>query len=39
MKIFVLLGISNNALRMCLETLLMQPGINIENVIVCIEVL
>ncbi len=23
---------------MCLETLLMQPGINTENVIVCIEV-
>jgi hypothetical protein len=24
---------------MCLETLLMQPGLNIENVVVCIDVL
>ena len=29
------LGISHNSLRMCLETLLMQPGILVENVIVC----
>ncbi len=28
-------GISHNSLRMCLETLLMQPGILVENVIVC----
>ncbi len=28
-------GISHNSLRMCLETVLMQPGINPENVIVC----
>lgn len=29
-----LLGISHNSLRMCLETLLMQPGIQVENVVV-----
>ena len=28
------LGISHNSLRMCLETLLMQPGINADNVLV-----
>jgi len=28
------LGISHNSLRMCLETILMQPGIVAENVIV-----
>ena len=33
------LGISHNSLRMCLETLLMQPGINSDNVLVCLEIL
>ena len=33
---FEILGISHNSLRMCLETLLMQPGIRVENVVVCI---
>ena len=28
---------SHNSLRMCLETLLMQPGIVVENVMVCIQ--
>ncbi|CAF3511522.1 unnamed protein product [Rotaria socialis] len=35
--ILVIAGISHNSLRMCLETLLMQPGINIENVIVTVD--
>ncbi|CAF1025896.1 unnamed protein product [Adineta ricciae] len=35
--ILVIAGTSNNALRMCLETILMQPGVNAENVIVAID--
>ncbi|CAF2490560.1 unnamed protein product [Rotaria sp. Silwood2] len=35
--ILIIAGISHNSLRMCLETLLMQPGINIENVIVAVD--
>ena len=35
---FDILGISHNSLRMCLETLLMQPGIRAENVIVCLQI-
>lgn len=27
-------GISHNSLRMSLETLLMQPGVNVQNVVV-----
>ncbi|CAF1025761.1 unnamed protein product [Adineta steineri] len=35
--ILIIAGISHDALRMCLETILMQPGINNENVIVAID--
>ncbi|CAF3441279.1 unnamed protein product [Rotaria socialis] len=35
--ILVIAGISYNSLRMCLETLLMQPGIRVENVIVAVD--
>ncbi|CAF3773594.1 unnamed protein product [Rotaria sordida] len=35
--ILIIAGISHNSLRMCLETLLMQPGINVENVIVAVD--
>ncbi|CAF3774801.1 unnamed protein product [Adineta steineri] len=35
--ILVIAGISHNSLRMCLETLLMQPGILVENVIVAVD--
>lgn len=35
--ILVIAGISYNSLRMCLETILMQPGIVVENVIVTID--
>ncbi|CAF0806787.1 unnamed protein product [Rotaria sp. Silwood1] len=35
--ILVIAGISHNSLRMCLETLLMQPGINTENVVVAVD--
>jgi len=35
--IVVIAGISHNSLRMCLETLLMQPGIQIENVVVTVD--
>ncbi|CAF0787597.1 unnamed protein product [Adineta ricciae] len=35
--ILVIAGISHNSLRMCLETLLMQPGIVVENVMVAVD--
>jgi hypothetical protein len=35
--VILLIGLSHNSLRMCLETVLMQPGIDIDNVFVRIE--
>ncbi|CAF3535907.1 unnamed protein product [Rotaria sordida] len=35
--ILVIAGISHNSLRMCLETLLMQPGIRVENIVVAVD--
>ncbi|UJR23354.1 hypothetical protein I4U23_026366 [Adineta vaga] len=35
--ILVVAGISHNSLRMCLETLLMQPGILVENVLIAVD--
>ncbi|CAF0873469.1 unnamed protein product [Didymodactylos carnosus] len=35
--ILIIAGISHNSLRMCLETVLMQPGVNLQNVIVAVD--
>ncbi|CAF0885021.1 unnamed protein product, partial [Didymodactylos carnosus] len=35
--ILIIAGISHNSLRMCLETVLMQPGISLENVMVAVD--
>ncbi|CAF1035789.1 unnamed protein product [Rotaria sp. Silwood1] len=35
--ILVIAGISHNSLRMCLETLLMQPGVRTENIVVAVD--
>ncbi|CAF2618163.1 unnamed protein product [Rotaria sp. Silwood2] len=35
--ILIIAGISHNSLRMCLETVLMQPGIRVENIVVAVD--